>query len=149
MSTTEGKLNASFEGEPAQENFTADGVRYLGSVVDTDSYLEGADGANRSIGFYLPDANIASGTYDLEPDGDISAYYAVKGSLTWVTLRGSIDIKSDLSKETMTIQFKFSAKEGGSGVRVIEVRGQGDFKGRIPWTTATRSSLKNRLRAKT
>lgn len=133
-------MSVSFSGNPQQQEFQTKNVQFLGSDNDSDFYLGGEDGG-RSVSFYFPDAAIQSGVYPLAPEGDISAYYAVSGSLTWETLEGSIKVTSDLSNERVTIQFKFTAKEGGSGAGEIKAIGSGDFKGRTPWTQATRSRL--------
>jgi hypothetical protein len=145
---TEGKLNASFSGIPHQQEFNTTDVKFLGSDDDQDFYLEGEEGQERSISFYFPKADIENGFYALAPDGDISAFYVVRGSLTWETLEGSIEVSPDMNNELVTIKYKFSAKEGGSGSGVIKVSGSGRFEGRTPWTQAARRLLKQHQQAK-
>jgi hypothetical protein len=140
---TEGKLSASFKGTPQQEFFETTKVQFLGSKEDRDFLLQGEDDEGRSIVFYFPDARILAGSYSLAPEGDISAYYVVRGSLTWETLEGSLEIMPDMVKEEVRIGFRFSAKEGGSETGMIMVTGKGDFSGRMPWTLKARNLLKD------
>jgi hypothetical protein len=74
-------------------------------------------------------------------------YYAVQGSLTWETTEGSLEITPSPTGEEMHIKFKFSAEEGGGGTGKIWVSGNGDFKGRMPWTLATGRVRENRSKS--
>jgi hypothetical protein len=135
---TTGSLSAEFEGQPTQQSFKTSDVQFYGLDGDTDFYL-GAQSNGRSFGFYFPDADIADGGHTLAPDGNISAYYVVTGNLTWETLGGRLKISFD--EDRVTIDFNFSAKEGGSGTGVIQIKGKGTFKGKTPWTALAEQQL--------